>query len=728
MTAQERKTLITFLVENLRGGTQRCFGEKLTGTDRLTVIWAKRLFCTCIVDAREQFGLRTKPRTLQRLVRELRHIAFDELQTTLDKANDALLKSVADPPAETTFKALFHSAREEGALIEKCVYVLVLPLIASWFHSRNEVAFKLLRQVLTVLKQVGLTKVKRLKMVAFDNWYEIEANWSQVSSPDDPEAEILHEWFPVWYEREAFEGTLPHHGTGQIADRAHLDLGQGKTQYYEKYALLYHIPQLEQHMISLGFVDLSSPSSDMMAWMLPYDLMQNMRPNQWYDSCFVGWVPKSWKTFRTISEETACRMWWQQWVGEAVNNALRDVNEWDDEFGHHYSVMFQISEHYCITTEEWNRVLAKQGSENGSYATIDLSAASDTVGYKLVTNWFRKTWLYFWIVGTRSKRARYINPHEEGNVPNVVEQRKYAPMGSRLCFPIETFVFAAIAESVIRAITGKRSRPDDYKVFGDDIVIRVEFAAELIARLTELKFAVNTDKTFVKPIGDTFRESCGVEYLNGFDVKPIKLPKPFKGIPLGPGTSENPKVLCQESICAWIALANNFYELTTTRSLIIWALVDLHRVPVLFDDGTSGIKSSQPTNYHLPARYNLALQRWEVKAFHVEAKLKQVAIDAKTPAYKKAALASPSLERIRLFEYLSSTALRNRLLYPEDAYQAQVLDTYADQTGKLEWIPAPCGTTQFFDMNCAETPLDYLFNGEWYDHKTHSWRTWLTIK
>jgi len=61
-------------------------------------------------------------------------------------------------------------------------------------------------------------------------------------------------------------------------------------------------------------------------------------------------------------------------------------------------------------------------------------------------------------------------------------------------------------------------------VYGDDIVIPVEFASEYPRMLEAVGLLVNEDKSFSTGL---FRESCGVDVYGGHDVTPVKLRHPI---------------------------------------------------------------------------------------------------------------------------------------------------------------------------------------------------------
>lgn len=212
-------------------------------------------------------------------------------------------------------------------------------------------------------------------------------------------------------------------------------------------------------------------------------------------------VPKSYKTFRTIGMEPTTLQYFQQGVWRVID--------------HQVNASPYLRKHIGFHEQERNQELAKIGSIERSFATIDLSAASDSVSYSLVKKLFRGTWVLRYLVGLRSTRTLLPDGR-------LIELKKFAPMGSALCFPIETIVFASVCEHVTR----ERRFAGKYSVFGDDIIVPTEKVEQTIGILEALGFRVNRDKSFYRH-DCWFRESCGREYVDGFDVTPMRVSRQY---------------------------------------------------------------------------------------------------------------------------------------------------------------------------------------------------------
>lgn len=158
--------------------------------------------------------------------------------------------------------------------------------------------------------------------------------------------------------------------------------------------------------------------------------------------------------------------------------------------------------HYRVNlrrTPEYHRWLAAIASRFGTFATIDLSSASDTIATRLV----RLLLPGAWYTALDSCRARRTTLPGKGDV--VLE--KFSSMGNGFTFPLETLLFGTLARTL-----GSRCST----VFGDDIIVETEHAPAMIAALRFFGFTPNARKTFCD---GPFRESCGGDFFNGVPVR-----------------------------------------------------------------------------------------------------------------------------------------------------------------------------------------------------------------
>lgn len=208
----------------------------------------------------------------------------------------------------------------------------------------------------------------------------------------------------------------------------------------------------------------------------------------------VTTVPKTALTDRSIAIEPMLNVYLQLGLGSMIRRRLCIAG-----FNLDYS---------------WkkNQRLAYLGSVDGSYATIDLSSASDTLAYHVIGTLLPRDWF----------RALDLLRSEMGFLPDLdlkqeipVVYEKFSSMGNGATFELETLIFWAIcrASGVPKA---------ELAVYGDDICCPTKHVPAVVSALEFFGLTVNTQKSFWD---GPFRESCGKDYFLGRDVRPLYLTK-----------------------------------------------------------------------------------------------------------------------------------------------------------------------------------------------------------
>jgi hypothetical protein len=176
-----------------------------------------------------------------------------------------------------------------------------------------------------------------------------------------------------------------------------------------------------------------------------------------------------------------------------------------------------------LDSQERNRELARIGSIDRSGlspATLDLSDASDTVSLKLVALLLPKGWFDL-LVSVRSPF---------GLLPDgtALLYAKMSSMGNGYTFVLESLVFWSIIAAYVKVHGEWRSERRLVSVYGDDLIFPSYHADGIKAYLTIAGFKVNASKSFTT---GPFRESCGADYYDGYNVRPVFLSdKPIEDI------------------------------------------------------------------------------------------------------------------------------------------------------------------------------------------------------
>jgi hypothetical protein len=236
----------------------------------------------------------------------------------------------------------------------------------------------------------------------------------------------------------------------------------------------------------------------------PYwNLAENARENQYRHAIVEGnrlsFVPKTSVISRTICTEPNLNMLFQKGIGSFLEEQLE--RRWK----------LSMADQQFV-----NRRLACLGSIDGSFGTIDLSCASDSVSLNLLKT-ILPPYVYRWLERTRSPFT--ILP--DGS---RIELHMVSSMGNAFTFPLQTILFASIVVASYRLLgiplKDRSSKTMNFGVFGDDIIV-VRKSYDFVIRALELfGFEVNTEKSF--NVGN-FRESCGGDYFRGSDIRGVYL-------------------------------------------------------------------------------------------------------------------------------------------------------------------------------------------------------------
>lgn len=194
-------------------------------------------------------------------------------------------------------------------------------------------------------------------------------------------------------------------------------------------------------------------------------------------------VPKNAKTDRTIAIEPTANIYLQKGVGSWIRGRLRKIARID------------------LDSQRLNQLFASRLD----YATIDLKAASDSVSEQIVRLLLPEEWTFL------LDALRSPNYQLGGTMHRY---QKWSSMGNGYTFELETLLFYALSYAV-QSIQGDRPHAI---VYGDDILVPVNCAEQVIACLGDFGFQTNLKKTHYKSL---YRESCGAHFYNRCLVTPV---------------------------------------------------------------------------------------------------------------------------------------------------------------------------------------------------------------
>lgn len=217
-------------------------------------------------------------------------------------------------------------------------------------------------------------------------------------------------------------------------------------------------------------------------------------------------VPKDSRGPRLISMEPLEHQWIQQGQMRALVRAIE--SERSPSCGY-----------VNFTSQEINRQLALSSSRGGDdFVTLDMKEASDRVSLWLVRK-LMPGHIIRYIEASRST-------HTELPSGECIELRKFAPMGSSVCFPTEALIFWALSIGSLVDVIGSKSLRDlpPVYVFGDDIIMRKCDYGTVRPIFEALDLRFNDGKCCT---GRFFKESCGMDAFLGFPVSPIRVKAPW---------------------------------------------------------------------------------------------------------------------------------------------------------------------------------------------------------
>lgn len=219
-------------------------------------------------------------------------------------------------------------------------------------------------------------------------------------------------------------------------------------------------------------------------------------------------VPKSYKSYRIITPLAPINAMELQRVRKAWERAL-EVNG--------------FTQYFDVTSQDRNRELALRGSTDGSYTTVDMSSASDSISRELAYSLmphevvdlidpFMERWIDW----------RYANGSEGGR-----ECYMFGTSGNPITFVHEGTFFMSgcltandIFNQFLKAEDEEPALPPS--IFGDDMSVDTRVYELLADILRHLGCYLNAEKTFSDGF---YRESCGSEYYAGLDVASLYWPR-----------------------------------------------------------------------------------------------------------------------------------------------------------------------------------------------------------
>lgn len=414
-----------------------------------------------------------------------KRIDLIELARTLKSARALLIRLLSEASWQVPLSVDLNDFKHR--LGGECQYLGILTpikeLLVAFFNSPSPETFRPCFQWLSFIERLNLKSLDKTEEYCLS--YELYEDELKRQTYPNKVVSDLEEIMAEYTAGFSLEGFDPCFGPGAVAEST--GRRNGSIVKFQ----LGHVDPL------LRYFRLHLPDG-----MIPHDIFPDVRFNPSDRTNVIVFVPKSVEKNRIISKEPAALGWYQHGVARALDKMIQECPI--------------LRRRVNLHDQAASRDAAWSGSLFGEYATLDLSNASDSVSLTLIKRIIRNTSLRRALICTRSRYA---------SLPNgkVLSLEKFAPMGSAVCFPIETLIFAGCCELAVRRESGRKSQDYDFVVYGDDIVIKSCYVTALLEILRDLRFEVNQDKSYWQIHEMNFREACGEYFVNGQSVRPLRL-------------------------------------------------------------------------------------------------------------------------------------------------------------------------------------------------------------
>lgn len=519
-------------------------------------------------------------RDIQTLMSRVEHEGLSFLTISLPSFGSDFERSLDEGAIDST---AFRSFRKAGKIPAFLRGISSLVFDADTGRIKNDPlveAIKGIRQVAYAFKKLKLPCAPSRVRKAFEGYIQDERDLESLLSEQDTEyfsrvCDCLWNWMSRDPSLDPFT-TIPKHGPGATAERI-----TGNSKYVFR---SWH-NRLEPYfpLDSNAFVNTNALDTEEFEKLTIVSETDELPVR-------VITVPKTLKAPRIIAIEPVCMQYTQQALAKVLERAL-ERNRF-------------TAGHVNFTDQSINQNIALCASKDKSKATLDMSSASDRVPAMLV---------YIMLSSNPDFRdAAFSCRSSRAQLPSgqILSLRKFASMGSALCFPIESMYFytlcvGALLESRNLPVTSRNvfdiSR--DVYVYGDDIIVPADEAATVTSFLRKYFCRVNMSKSFW--IGK-FRESCGMDAYDGMRVTPTYIRE------LPPSDRRD-----APSLISWVKTANLLNEegLFLTSSYI-YSLCEriIGKLPII-QEKSSALGRVTLTGEYSIERWNKRLHRPEVRAW-----------------------------------------------------------------------------------------------------------------
>lgn len=432
-------------------------------------------------------GLPFVDKDLQTIVERLRSEGASFYKVTLPLLGRALDKGLVSGQ----FTCPAHFATKRNTRLPKWGYAVFRRIFSDegiLLDNPDPISIYFTRQILLLDSKLVFEPTPEQKKSALQGFRDRQRTLRRVRIPHDHPVLLRAQWLlGVVLRRLDLSNISPGHGPGAVAEKKSHEERWDFTSWPAKAERCYPYGVYGTHGLRAS-----------LERGIGVPLVKNLTTR-----CCL--VPKDFRGPRLISAEPTVNQYLQQGQMKAIT-----------QYVEHHPV---LSRSLRFNDQTLNQRTAQVAAERG-LITLDLSDASDLVSTTLVWYLLSKVpRLRRQLMSTRSDSISL-----DGDVEKIVA---FAPMGSAVCFPVESLVFWSLSmasmmlsdPSPANSRRSLRELASSLCVFGDDIIIPDYAFDTLCGTLTSVGCRVNMSKTcYATP----FRESCGTEWYRTHDVSIIR--------------------------------------------------------------------------------------------------------------------------------------------------------------------------------------------------------------
>jgi hypothetical protein len=478
-----------------------------------------QMYLRLYVDVADTVGIPTRERSrdVQTITSRFANEGLPFLTVKLPALGKCLDEALAK---ETPLATPWFRIKEGCPVLFGALWRRVFSSVGGLLSEADPDCVKGLRQLLYFLYKLEVAYTEDLSKRTIDKFVTVDQDLPTVKAgmSDTKDVTIINYARIIVHRclsQLDWREVIPRHGQGAVSTGERVT---GKSAFKRFYPALHAQFPYDQYFVS-GFCALA------------HDPKQIDRLVESEPIAKVVLVPKDSRGPRIISCEPLEIQWIQQGLMQSIVARIES---------HGFTKGY-----VNFTDQTVNQTLAMDNSRDGVLGTFDMKDASDRVSLDLVKELFGSLDLVDALIASRSTKTRL----PDGTVMTL---KKFAPMGSAVCFPVEALCFFALATAA-RYVKHEKNwlkfipaRAEQYRpyVYGDDLVFSIEDYDAVNSVFEKVGLAFNSSKCCV---GTSFRESCGVDAFRGVNVTPLRCKALW--------SDTAPK-----SLLSYVALGNSSYE------------------------------------------------------------------------------------------------------------------------------------------------------------------------